>query len=142
MNGFAAEGSSDDPIRNMVESLEKACDQQGLYLRAVSVSQQLPNGQMAPVEFDTIDELTALIRAGVDLKMVASFQIGDLAFSKRVESPDAHEMDVTAQEILPPEHQLLRDNADAAAAGGVDPIDALFGSDDDEDDEGDGLVNA
>jgi hypothetical protein len=137
--GFSVPSDDEDPIKQLVEELEKDFDKLGVYLRSASVTQQLPDGQLAPIEFETVDDLTAQVRAGVDVKMVVALQIGDLAFSKRLEQPDVHETDVQASEILPPEHQLLKDNAEAAAAEGVDPIDALFETIEDENPD-DGLA--
>lgn len=135
--GFSAPASDDDPIAVLVQDMEKGGDEIGLYLRSVVLSQQLPDGNLAPVHFNSVDELTNMVRTGaVSLKMVVAFQVGDLAFSDRIENPAKYEMDVQAQEILPPEHQLLVDNARAEAeAKGIDPIDALLGLDDDDEDD-------
>ena len=130
--GFHVENDGTDPVARLVESLGNKAEQIGLYLREIAVTQISPEGLPTPVRVESTEELVRLIQSGqATVKMMVIFQIGDLAFSKRMEDPEGHNVDVVASEMIPPEHRLLQERIREMVENRA-TIEDLFGGDEDD----------
>lgn len=128
--GFQTESDGEDPIAQLIHNMSKKAEDLGLYLREVAITQMTDQGPR-PVMVESHEQLIHLILSGqVDIKMLVVFQIGELAFAKRNEDPDGHQVDVTASELIPPEHRLLKERIQDMLNDGK-TIEDLFNDGDD-----------
>lgn len=110
-----------DAIRRIGELLEEKTRPLGLYLHGLSVGCH-DEELMAKINEDP-GELNKAIENGAEVVLMVNFAIGDVAWMKRTQDPEQHEIDKAAQGILPDDVTELREKLRRAREEGKDIFD-------------------
>lgn len=134
--------SNNNPeVDTLIESIKKEAAHLGLHMQDVMIasSADMSDPQTAQQFQDKSIKEILDTNGEVSVAVMAYFLIGDLAFSERVQNPEAFDTDQQFKLIMPTEHELLKDKV-AEKIQSVSPdddedawLDALFGDEDDED---------
>ena len=108
--------SDHDNLQELADRLKEKAEKIGLYMQDASIATPDPDAaeeaQLRP------DSIIQSIQEGKHFMLLTTFVIGDLAFSKRVQEPDQHEVDKQVQVMMPTEAELLREKMERALREG------------------------
>lgn len=124
----------DDPrekLSAVMKDLEDQARKLGLYIEHAAIASSDPEGAMESLE--DADKLRELLASDEDeVYLMATFAIGDVAWSKRVQDPEQDKIDDQFRVIAPDPVEELREKMRRAAAEGKSILDIdLEGGDDD-----------
>jgi hypothetical protein len=116
MNLIPMPDDFDGVFRIAIEDLEQRARKIGLYYNGCTVGMDDPHA----AERLNTQQATALelIREGSRMMVIASFNIGDMAFDPSVTDPDGTAMDREAEVLLPSDAEMTRDRIARALAEG------------------------
>lgn len=105
-----------DNISELADRLKEKAEKLGLYMQDVTVA--TPDEGAAMEAHTTPDSIIQAIQNGTKFVLLTTFVIGDLAFSKRVQNPEADEIDKQVAVLLPTEAELLKEKMQRAMEQG------------------------
>lgn len=112
----------------LTDSLEKSASKIGLYLQNVGVGTSNPDPKEQEKVVSSMEELKrVLLSDEEDVFVMATFAIGDVAWSKRVLDPDQDKIDDEVRAILPDPVEMLKEQLRAAKEEGRDIFDLDLG---------------
>lgn len=112
-----------DAIRRIGEELEDKARSLGLYMHGISVGCH-DEDLMAKINADPA-AINKAIEEGQEVVLMVNFALGDIAFMKRTQDPEQHEIDKEAQVLLPDPVEELREKLRKAREEGKDIFDEL-----------------
>lgn len=114
-----------DKISSLVKELENSSRKVGLYLEGAGLGVS-PN--VDPRVLSTLDGVKSVVKSqDGEVVISATFTIGDVAWSKRVQDPDQHEVDKQVRTMLPDPVEEMRERLKKAREEGknifdIDPL--------------------
>ncbi len=111
-----------DNLAELAERLKVKAEKLGLYLQDATIATPDPDAaaQVAP------ESIIQGIKDGKPFMLMTTFVIGDLAYSKRVQDPEQHEIDKQVQVMMPTAAELLKEKMQRRMAEGK----SIFDEDD------------
>jgi cysteinyl-tRNA synthetase len=101
----------DEQFEELAETLKNKAEKIGLYMRNHVIATQAR--EMDESDGDmvlSVEALRAKMEMGdVRVAIMAVFTLGDVAFSERVQNPEAFDLDTQFRQLMPTEHELKAD---------------------------------
>lgn len=96
-----------DAVRRIGEELEDKTRSLGLYMHGISIG--CHDEELMKQINDDPAALNKAIEDGQEVVLMANFAIGEIAWMKRTQDPDQHEIDKEAQVLLPDPAEELKE---------------------------------
>lgn len=131
--------SKDETLHNLMDQFAAECQKLGLYFKDAHL---LHNADPKDTEIKelfeknpeaSVKELMDGSEGKISFAFQAIFTIGDLAFSDRIQNPEAYDTDTQFRMMMPTESEIVKDKLAEKLKSGMSIMD-LF--DDDEDENG------
>lgn len=111
-------------LNSLGSDLSDSARKLGLYAEHVSVG---VTGNVPPDAVKDLDSLKKVIEGDEgDVLVMATFAIGDVAYSKRIQDPEQDEVDDQVRMMLPDPVEEIREKLKKAQEGGELDLDAIF----------------
>lgn len=118
-----------EKIGAIIKTMEDETRKFGLYLENAAIGTSDGSG---PEVLDDPDKIKKILLSDEeDVFVMATFAIGDVAWSKRVQDPEQDKIDDQARTILPDPVEALKEKMRQAQAEGKSILDLDLGGDDD-----------